>query len=103
MDVEKWRSHFQRMAEGKVRPNHKGHYIVEHVQEGGESGKPEIKFVTSVARDIELSKSELKNCKGKFPGREGTCYKRGAPYKAKKTRPIRQRTSPSTERNTDMF
>ena len=48
------------MAEGKIRPNHKGHWVVETIQDGVESRAPEIIFVTPVAHDIELAKSELK-------------------------------------------
>ena len=47
------------MAEGKIRPNHKGHWIVEEIQVGGQPEEPPLKLVTPVARDIELVKSEL--------------------------------------------
>ena len=76
MEVEKWKRHFQRMAEGKVRPNHKGHYIVEEIQVGSGSREPEINFVTPVAQDIELAKSELKANKGQLPTRTERGYKR---------------------------
>ena len=59
MEVNKWARHFRLMAEGKLHPNHKGHWIVEQIQEGGQSREPEIKYVTPIARDIELAKSEL--------------------------------------------
>lgn len=58
-----WRRHFQRMAEGKIRPNRKGHWVVETIQDGGASREPDIKFVTPVAQDIQLAKSELKEDK----------------------------------------
>jgi len=65
------------MAEGKVIPNHKGHYIVSDVQTGGDSRVPDIRFVTPVARDIELAKSELKSDnKRQSPIRPPTGYKR---------------------------
>ena len=60
MEVEQWRRHFQRMAEGKIRPNHKGHYIVDDMQVGSGAREPTIRFVTPVAQDIELAKSKLK-------------------------------------------
>lgn len=59
MEVEKWRRHFRRMAEGKSRPNHKGHWIVKEIQVGGQPEETILKLVTPVARDIELAKSEL--------------------------------------------
>lgn len=49
------------MSEGKKRLNHKGHYIVDRSQIGGAAEEPEIKFVTPIAQDIELAKSELKD------------------------------------------
>ena len=76
MEVDKWRRHFRRMAEGKVIPNHKGHYIVSDVQTGGDSRVPDIRFVTPVARDIELAKSELNADKRQSPIRPPTGYKR---------------------------
>lgn len=60
------------MAGGKVRPKHKGHYIVEHGQTGGHSRQPGIKLVTPVAQDIELAKSELEKDKCT----NAACYKR---------------------------
>ena len=59
MDVETWKKHFTLMAEGKLRPNHKGHYIVHNKQKGDGVKEPEIKWVTPLAQDIELAKSEL--------------------------------------------
>ena len=59
MEVEQWRRHFQRMAEGKIRPNHDGHYIVEEIRTGGKARQPPIKFVTPADRDIALTSSQL--------------------------------------------
>ena len=61
------------MAEGKLRPNNKGHYIVESTLTGNGSTEPEIKFVTPIAQDIELAKSELKE---DIKQREPKSYKR---------------------------
>lgn len=76
MDVEKWRRHFQRMADGKVKPNHRGHYIVEKIQSGGDTTTPEIKFVTPVAQDVEMAKSEIKANKSQTRERVQRGYKR---------------------------
>ena len=74
------------MADGKTRRNDKGHYIVGDVQKGGVSRELEIKFVTPVARDIEIAKSELKDDKRDEAIRRKKSYKttRKAPYKVKK-------------------
>lgn len=71
MEVDKWRRHFTLMSEGKKQSNHKGHYIVEQTQSGEGAQDPEIKFVTPIAQDIELAKSEIKDrtrIKGKSRG-----------------------------------
>ena len=81
MDVDTWRNHFQRMAEGKIRPNHKGQYIVQRVQKGGRSGEPAINFVTPVAADIERAKSELSSTS---PEKEGS--RKRVPRKRTNTR-----------------
>ena len=61
MEVEKWKRHFRRMADGKLLPNRDGKFVVDDGnQSGGSSLDPSIKFVTSVAQDVELAKSELK-------------------------------------------
>ena len=57
--VEMWTRHFQRMAEGKLKPNHKGQYVVEKIQMGGTMKEPTINFVTPVAQAVELAKSEV--------------------------------------------
>lgn len=87
MDVEKWRRHFQRMAEVKVKPNHRGHYIVTDVQSGGDTTTPEIKFVTPVAQDVEMAKSEIKANKRRVQSYPTKGYKRPRtnPYKGRKT------------------
>ena len=56
--VELWTRHFQRMAEGKLKPNYKGQYVVEKIQMGGAMKEPTINFVTSMAQAVELAKSE---------------------------------------------
>ena len=76
MEVEKWKRHFRLMAEGKLRPNHKGHYIVNDVQYGSGSREPEIRFVTPLAQTVELAKSELKRDLQRGPLRN-TKWKKG--------------------------
>lgn len=75
------------MAEGSVKPNHRGHYIVEDGQSGGDTAAPEIKFVTPVAQDVELAKSEIEAHKRLAPSHPARSYKRARinPYKARKT------------------
>ena len=59
-NFEKWKSHFLRMAEGKLKPNAKGTYAVDTVQSGGASSEePLIKMVTPAAQAVDLAKSEL--------------------------------------------
>ena len=49
------------MAEGKLRPNHNGHLIVENVQVGGKSREPNLELVTPLAQYTEMAKNELKS------------------------------------------
>ena len=59
-NMEKWRRHFVRMAEGKTNPNHRGQYLVDSIQSGGDADlSSKIKVVTPVAQAVELAKSEL--------------------------------------------
>lgn len=59
-DIEKWKRHFVRMAEGKTNPDRQGHYRVDSLQSGGEDRlNTKIKVVTPVAQAVELAKSEL--------------------------------------------
>ena len=69
MDVETWKRHLTLMAEGKLRPNHEGLFLVDRVQTGRGSKEPKINFVTPIAQDIEMAKSELKN--GSIGARKG--------------------------------
>ena len=63
MEVEMWRSHFQRMAEGKVHPDGKGNYFVQKIEDDAQTGDGStddmIKFVTPTARDLALAKSAV--------------------------------------------
>lgn len=60
--VEKWKRHFQKMNNGKIRINHSGNYSVttKPQQEDSVGDKQSVKFVTPVAQAVELAKSELK-------------------------------------------
>ena len=69
MEVDKWRKHFQQMAEGKVRHNHEGHYIVEADQNGKGNREQKKAFVTPIAKNIELANSELKETEKMYPGK----------------------------------
>ena len=73
IDVETCTRHFQRMAEGKLKRNHNGHYVIEKIEPSEEqkSTSPTIKFVTPVAQAVEMAKSELKR-KRKSPRLHGT-------------------------------
>ena len=42
--VEIWTLHFRQMAEGKLKSNHKGKYVVEKIQMGGTIKEPAIKL-----------------------------------------------------------
>ena len=70
-EVEKWRRHFQRMAEGKIRPNHKGHWIVEDLQQGSGRENQTLQLVTPVAQHIAIAESMLKREKEIANGRLG--------------------------------
>ena len=61
-DFAKWERHFKDMSEGKVRPDHKGRYIVGNGSRSSteESTRPVVRLVTPVAQAIEMAKSELK-------------------------------------------
>ena len=66
--------HFQRMAEGKLKPNHKRQYVVEKIQMGGTMKEPAINFainfVTHVAQAVELAESELKKVNRSLQSKE---------------------------------
>ena len=98
MEVEKWKRHFRRMADGKLRPNPKGKYVVDTNQTGGSSREPSLRFVTPLAQDVELAKSELKEnvYKGQPLHQERSdskrkSVKRKAPSKTTKTKRPRVR------------
>lgn len=74
------------MAEGKLRPNYKGQYIVGKEQSGGTVREPTIQFVTPIAQAVELAKSELKEVyKGRSEKTQDTNIKTGTkrPVKSK--------------------
>ena len=64
-DFKKWEQHFVDISEGRVRPDHKGRYIV---GSGSRSRAPpkkdddqiKVELVTPVAHAVEMAKSELK-------------------------------------------
>ena len=68
MEVNKWRIHFRKMALGELHPNHDGNFAKDENQHGGMSIDPPIKFVTPLARAVDLAKSELKENAKSYKG-----------------------------------
>jgi hypothetical protein len=68
-DFAKWERHFKDISEGRVRPDHKGRYIVGSGSRSStrETTQPTIKLVTPVAQAIEMAKSDLKREKQRAP------------------------------------
>ena len=54
-----WTLHFQRMAEGKRKPNHNGQYVVDKIRMGGAMKGPNVNLVTPVAHVVEQAKTEV--------------------------------------------
>ena len=79
-DVDKWVRHFEDIQAGRVRPDHKGRYIVgRESRTKQETNHPErnadllkVNLVTPVAQAIEMAKSELKR-EGKSIRGNGAC------------------------------
>lgn len=64
-DFKKWEQHFIDISEGRVRPDHKGRYIVgsgtrNRIPSPKPVDLPKVTLVTPVAQAIEMAKSELK-------------------------------------------
>jgi hypothetical protein len=62
-DFKKWEQHFIDISEGRVRPDHKGRYIVGSGSIQRTTSKtaehPKVTLVTPVAQAVEMAKSEL--------------------------------------------
>ena len=64
-DYEKWIQHFKDISEGRVRPDHKGRYIVGSGSRSRDPPtkqieQPKVTLVTPVAQALEMTKSQLK-------------------------------------------
>ena len=60
-DHKKWEQHFVDVSERRVRPDHKGRYIVGSGSRWRPTSEvPKVELVTPVAQTIEMAKSELK-------------------------------------------
>ena len=79
MDIDKWKTHFKRMATGSLRADYHGKYLVKGNQIGGTSSDANVKFVTPVAQAVELAKSELKEEKDYKGRRHALKRKIGSP------------------------
>jgi len=60
IDVEKWTRHFQLMAQGKLRPNHNGMWIVGDHQGGQAPPSVKLNYVTPTAAAVARAQSEMK-------------------------------------------
>ena len=63
-DFKKWEQHFVDISEGRVRPDHKGRYIVGSGSRNRAPPKKDddqikVELVTPVAHAVEMAKSEL--------------------------------------------
>ena len=61
-DYRKWTEHFADLSQGRVRPDHKGRFIV---GSGSKTDVPQLELVTPVAQTLEMAKSELERKKRK--------------------------------------
>ena len=64
-DYEKWIQHFKDISEGRVRPDHKGRYIVGSGSRSRDPPtkpieQPKVTLITPVAQALEMTKSQLK-------------------------------------------
>ena len=65
-DFKKWEQHFRDISEGRVRPDHKGRYIVgsgskDRISSANPANQEvKVELVTPVAHAVEMAKSELK-------------------------------------------
>ena len=64
-DYEKWIQHFKDISEGRVKPDHKGRYIVGSGSRSRDPPtkqieQPKVTLVTPVAQPLEMTKSQLK-------------------------------------------
>lgn len=62
-DFKKWEQHFVDLSEGRVRPDHKGRYLVgsgSQVKTVRADDTPKVTLVTPVAQAVEMAQSELK-------------------------------------------
>jgi hypothetical protein len=87
-DFAKWERHFKDISEGRVRPDHKGRYIVGSGSRSSttETRQPTVKLVTPVAQAIEMAKSDLEREKHRAPTviRDGATGRNTKATKAKK-------------------
>jgi hypothetical protein len=63
-DYDKWIQHFKDISEGRVRPDHKGRYIVGSGSKSRDPPpkpieQPKVTLVTPVAQAVEMAKSEM--------------------------------------------
>jgi hypothetical protein len=61
-DFKKWEQHFEDISEGRVRPDHKGRYVVgsgSRANSTRDTDRPKVTLVTPVAQAVEMAKSEL--------------------------------------------
>lgn len=89
-DYEKWIQHFKDFSEGRVRPDHKGRYIVGSGSINKVAPKqveqPKVTLVTPVAQAVEMAKSELKREEKIIRGRKRKgLHSQGPPGKQLKT------------------
>ena len=61
-DYKKWMEHFADLSQGRVRPDHKGRFIV---GSGSKTDIPQLELVTLVAQTLEMANSELRRKGGK--------------------------------------
>ncbi|OOZ37151.1 hypothetical protein BOW52_10360 [Solemya elarraichensis gill symbiont] len=95
MEVEKWKKHFQLMAEGKLGSSATGKFVVDSNQRGGNSSKPIVNFVTPLAQALELAKSEIREKKKTSLHRKRKDYRpKSMPNKKKSQISVKHRSSP---------
>lgn len=60
-NIEAWKEHFINMAEGKIKPDSNGIWVVRTKKEGEKVNPDSLTLVTPTQQAVDIAKNEVKN------------------------------------------